>query len=504
MPNKKTNAIPEPRKRAVFYVRVSKDPDKDDPRFAKVSPETQIELCQQKASQEGWIIGPTFTDVDVSHADYKHRHDWAKCLECLVSGDVLVVYEQTRVSRSRDYWVKISHELQERGVELCLLNLNLDTTTPEGSFFLWMSWGMSQYEWERTRIRIMHGQDKSRNEGRRQGGARIFGTESDPVNGKGALRIVEDEARWVRFALEKVAEGGSYSKIAKTLREKGVQGPGKRDKKTGKIKKGPISAYVISRWCKQPLYIGMSRGPKGEYPVKVEPIVSRELWDRVQTINAEKSREIAKRGDYLLSGLCRCSECGEALIHHIRRKERTCWVCSMKQHSQSPRYDHIPTEQRCKGVTIEEHVLERYVLDEFFKHLNRKRLQQELEYERGRRTTDRSRVEILIRQIEAAKVRQDLLLDAYADGAIGIEELTRNNKRFQEQLRVMEQELHDAEIKAQRARERVGRLETIDIMTMWEKMSLQAQKRALSLFIAKIVVYPGKKDTNLIVIDWGE
>ncbi|MFH1150784.1 MAG: recombinase family protein [Actinomycetota bacterium] len=504
MSNKNFNEIPEQRKRAVFYIRVSKDPDKDDPRFAKVSPETQIEKCRQKAIQEGWEAGPDFADIDVSHADLEHRTKWKECLEVLTSGDVLVVYEQTRVSRSRIYWENLYQDLKERDIALCLLNLNLDTTTPMGEFFLSMSWGLSQLEIDIMRARIMDGQDRSRNEGRRQGGPRIFGTESDPINGKGALRIVEEEARWVRFAFEKRAEGWSYSKIAKTLREEGVQGPGKLDKKTGKMKKGPISAYVISRWCKQPLYIGMSRGPKGEFPVNVEPIVSREHWDRVQTINAEKSREIAKRGDYLLSGLCRCSECGEVLIHHIRRNERTCWVCSMKQHSESPRYDHIPTEQRCKGVAIEEHVLERYVLDEFFKHLNSKRLQQELEYERGRRTTDRSRVEILIRQIEVAKVRQDLLLNAYADGAIAIEELTRNNRRFQEQLRVMEQELNDAEIKAQRARERVGKLETSEIITMWDKMSLQAQKRTLALFVSKIVVYPGKKDTNLIVIDWRE
>lgn len=500
----KTNPVPQPKKRAVFYIRVSKDPDKDDPRFAKVSPETQIEFCHQKASQEGWIEGPTFIDIDVSHADYEHRYDWAKCLECLTSGDVLVVYEQTRVSRSRDYWVKLYQELQERGVELCLLNLNLDTTTPEGGFFLWLSWGLSQLEWERTRIRIIHGKDKSRNEKRHQGGPRIFGTESDPINGKGALRIVEEEAKWVRFAFEKRADGWSYSAIAKAIREEGIEGPGKRDKKTGEIKKGPISAYVVSRWCKQPLYIGMSRGPRGEFPVRLESIVSLELWTLVQAINAEKSQEVTKRGDYLLSGLCRCSECGEVLVHHIRRNERTCWVCSMKQRPGSPRYDHIPTDERCKGVIIEESVLEQFVLEEFFKHLDNKRLQQELEFERGRRTTDRSRVEMLGRNIEAIKGRQDLLLSAYADGAIGIDELTRSNRKFQEELQSMEQQLQDAQIKSQRVRERVGNLETNDIITKWGKMSLQAQKRVLSLFVATVVVHPGKKGNNTIVIDWLE
>ena len=499
---RKFSAVPEPRKRAVIYIRVSKDPDEGDPRFAKVSPDAQLERCRQKIEQEGWEFGPVFADIDVSHSDLEHRVKWQECLEELGADDILVVYEQSRVSRSRYYWENFYQSIKERGIALCLLNLNLDTTTAEGEFFLSLSWGLSQLEVEILKRRIRDGKEKSRELGRVQGGPRICGLKHDREAGKGVMKVVPDEAKWVRFAFEKRGEGWSYPKIARYLRDNGVEGPGVKDKKTGQIKKGQITSSVIARWTRQTLYIAVGQYAGRGYAVNIEPIIPRDLWDRVQAVNAERSRKGIRKSTHLMSGLCKCSKCGEVLTRHRRADKRITWVCSMRQNSQAPRYDHISKEERCKGVYLEEHILETFVLDKFFKHLDLKRLQEEMEYEEARRTTDRSLVDMLQRNIDTLKARQDRLLEAYADGAIGKDELARQNEKFQTELARLERELEEADIEARKVQDRVGKLKTEDLKDIWDEISLEAKKSALALFIEKVVVYPGKLGTNRIEILW--
>lgn len=498
------NTVPEPQKRAVVYIRVSRDPDMGDPRFEKVSPDAQLEKCRQKIEQEGWNQGPVFADLDVSHSDLEHRVKWQECLEELRAGDILVVYEQTRVSRSRFYWENFYASIKERGIALCLLNLNLDTTTPEGEFFLSMSWGLSQLEVEILKRRIRDGKEKSRELGRVQGGPRIFGLEPDREAGKGVLKVVPEEAKWVRFAFEKRAEGWSYPKIARHLRDNGVEGPGVKEKGTGRVRKGPITSSVIARWTRQTLYISVGKYAGQRYAVNIKPVVSQDLWDRVQVVNAERSRKGIRKSTHLMSGLCRCSKCGEVLTRHRRADKRITWVCSMRQNSQAPRYDHIPKEERCKGVFLEEHILETFVLNAFFAHLDLKRLQEEMELEEARRTTDHSLVYMLRRNIDTLKARQDRLLEAFADGAIGKEELARQNDKYRAELERLEQELEDADIEALKAKHRIGKLKTENLKGMWDGLSLEAKKSALALFIEKVVVYPGKQGTNRIVIQWTE
>ena len=492
------NAVPKPRKRAVIYLRVSKDSDEDNPKFAKVSPETQEEKCRGKVKAEKWEQGPIFGDVDVPSSDWERRKGWQACLLELQPGDVLVAYEQTRIARLTRDWVNLYQDWKERNIELCCLNLSIDTTTPEGEHMMRIFWSQSEYEIEVLKRRIRDGKDRSRRMGRSQGGPPVLGLRSRPDKGKGVLEIVEKEAQWVRTIFQMRASGHSLNEIASHLRENGVTGPGKN-----KITKEPgvISSSSVARILRNEIYIGWGHYAKKRYAVDVEPMIPMDLWERAQAVQKERASNGPPRGRYILSGLMRCSKCGATLVRWKRsensgQRGRVEWACGAARNYQSPYYHG----KRCTGVFITEHLIEKHVMNLFWEHLDERQLADEMAQERQRKTIDRSEVEVLKRRVQVAQERQDKLLAAYADGLIGKRELGRQNDRFLEEIASLEEQIQLAEIKLNRSKQRVESLETEPLRDAWDKLHLAERRRVLSLFIDRIVVYPGRNLSRVKVI----
>jgi len=97
------------------------------------------------------------------------RTEWARLVEFVRDGDILVVTKLDRLARSvRDFW-NIADTLQRKGVVLRIMNMNLDTTTATGKLMLSLLGSVAEFEREIMLERQREGIQKARHAGKQFG-----------------------------------------------------------------------------------------------------------------------------------------------------------------------------------------------------------------------------------------------------------------------------------------------------------------------------------------------
>ncbi len=113
--------------------------------YARVSSTSQNLDSQMDAMNQAGCT-KTFTDKD--SGEKSSRPGWEALLAYIRPGDVLVITELSRMSRSLMHLLQIVQELEERKVELKSLRENIDTSTATGRGFLSIMGVIAQMERE--------------------------------------------------------------------------------------------------------------------------------------------------------------------------------------------------------------------------------------------------------------------------------------------------------------------------------------------------------------------
>jgi DNA invertase Pin-like site-specific DNA recombinase len=116
------------------------------------------------------------------------REQLEAALEFSRKGDVLVVTKLDRLARSMADLVAITSKLKTKGVELQILAMNLDTTTPTGKLMLNLMGSFAEFEREIMLERQREGVAKAKAEGKYKGRvptARRKGAEVIQLRGQG-------------------------------------------------------------------------------------------------------------------------------------------------------------------------------------------------------------------------------------------------------------------------------------------------------------------------------
>lgn len=103
----------------------------------------------------------------------KKRSEFEKCLEYLREGDTLVVWKLDRLGRTTKKLLDLIDELKERGINLQIITLGVDTSTAAGRLFFTMMAGLAEMERELIRERTNAGLKAARSRGRLGGRKRI-------------------------------------------------------------------------------------------------------------------------------------------------------------------------------------------------------------------------------------------------------------------------------------------------------------------------------------------
>jgi DNA invertase Pin-like site-specific DNA recombinase len=109
----------------------------------------------------------TFTETISSRV--KDRPQLAACLDYLRPGDALVAVRLDRLARSTRELLEIAQGLEQRGIDLVVLDQQIDTRTPAGRLLFTMLAAIGEFERDLIRERTLDGLARARAEGRTGG-----------------------------------------------------------------------------------------------------------------------------------------------------------------------------------------------------------------------------------------------------------------------------------------------------------------------------------------------
>lgn len=113
--------------------------------YVRVSTEEQNTARQDQMMAD---LGVEKIFVDKMSGKDVNRPQLKAMLDYVREGDTLIVESYSRLSRSLQDLLNIVSELERKNVQFVSLKENIDTTTPQGRFFMRITASMSEYERE--------------------------------------------------------------------------------------------------------------------------------------------------------------------------------------------------------------------------------------------------------------------------------------------------------------------------------------------------------------------
>ena len=343
------------------YIRVS------DERQDEYSPDSQLKKIREYAEKEGYQIPDeyVFYDDGISGRNVKKRDDFNKMIATAKEKshpfETIFVWKFSRFARNQEQAILYKNLLRKNGVSV----VSVSEPIPEGHFGTLIE---RIIEWMDEFYSINLGVEVSR-------GMEEKVSRGEPVCYPPFGYYMEDK-KWfpdestsviVREIFQRFADGEGMRAIAVDIGNRGVR-----------TRQGnPPENRWISYMLNNPAYIGMIRqSPNGSRAISKrnyenedikivkglhEPIISTELWDKVQERIKQVKRsypKYAKRDqpiDYMLKGIVRCSSCGGTLamgaVTSGKSKTRTMQCCNYARGS--CKVSHSTTIPKIEKALIE-------------------------------------------------------------------------------------------------------------------------------------------------------
>ena len=253
--------------------------------------QNQEESCKAYiASQSfnGWQYYKTYSDAAISGGTME-RPALKQMLDDMAHGlvNTVVVYKVDRLSRSILDFHNMMKYFEKYGANFVSITQSFDTSTSMGKLTLNMLLSFAQFEREVSSERVRDKIRASKAKGLWMGGAPRLGY--DLINKK--LVVNTTEAEQVRHLFEKYLELQSVNDLTEYAQQKGIYGKRWETAKRKMRGGNPIAKMSMHRILRDKIYIGQIENKKegtfakGEH----EPIMSKELFERVQVALANNS-----------------------------------------------------------------------------------------------------------------------------------------------------------------------------------------------------------------------
>lgn len=308
-------AIPKG-KRAVIYMRVS-DPSqtKTSREFAHgMSMETQRQLCYDRASSLGYTVVEEYVEPGKSALSIEKRPVFRQMLARIQQRrdvDVVLVYMFERAGRNQWEDAIVGMVFQALGVKLISVTEPMDDT-PAGKAMRGMISVFNEMMSNSRGADIKQKMEAAAKRGQTLGRARLGYLNVRDISEGRDIRTIEvdpDRAPFVKLAFELYATGDyTLNDIVDELTARGLT-----TRPTSKQPAGPVSVNKIHQMLRDPYYIGIITYDGEQIPGKHEPIIERDLFERVQKIANSRGRagERRREHNHYLKGSVFCGECHE-------------------------------------------------------------------------------------------------------------------------------------------------------------------------------------------------
>ena len=281
--------------------------------------DAQLQAMRKFCLERGWEIVVEWEDAHTATTDKRPKlKDALRACERREI-DVLVVHKLDRAFRNLFDQLQGLARFAEWGVSFVSVVEQIDYSTPHGRLFMSMLGALNQYFSDNLGQEVKKGKRERAKEGLTNACHSPHGYTL--VEGKQV--VVPEEAEVVLYLFQRYATGlYSDGKLAKEMNQQGYTPP-----RIEYWQRATVRGVLTNRF-----YVGEVQY-KGEWhPGQHEPIIPRELFDRVQEIRSKrkmgKTRTQNPSGNiFLLQGISYCARCGEPLWVN-NGQWRTYYLCS--------------------------------------------------------------------------------------------------------------------------------------------------------------------------------
>ena len=324
--------------KAAIYCRLSEeDRNKQFETDDSNSIQNQKAMLLQYAAEQGWEVYSLYSDDDYTGSDRK-RPEFNRLLEDAKAHrfDIVLCKSQSRFTRELELVEKYIHGLFPIwGIRFVSIVDNADTNNKGNKKSRQINGLVNEWYLEDMSENIRSVLTNRRQNGFHIGSFALYGYRKDP-NQKGHLLIDDEAAAVVREVFTLFSQGFGKTAIARMLNDRGIPNPTEYKRLHGlryqqpKQKNSTLWKYfAISDMLTNEIYIGnMVQGKYGSVSYKTkqnkprpqsewfrvegthEPIIDRPLWNRVQSMIAQRAKPFDCGTVSLFARKVKCAYCG--------------------------------------------------------------------------------------------------------------------------------------------------------------------------------------------------
>lgn len=273
---------------------------------------------------EGWMLVQDRYDDPAYSGGNMERPALKRLIEDIKAGKVqmVVVYKIDRLSRSLMDFATLARLFEQYGASFTSVTEQFSTANAIGRLHLNMILSFAQFEREIASERIRDKIAASKKKGMWMGGSQPMGyTIKDRK-----LLVNPDEAKIVRGIFQRFTETHSFLTLARETREAGIRTRSYISKRGVQRNGQFLSVCFIHHMLRNPVYIGKIHHKGVLYDGQHEPLISQDLWDKVQGMiktvaPGKKGRKASSETKSMLHGLVFCKCCSAPMTHVYTRKK---------------------------------------------------------------------------------------------------------------------------------------------------------------------------------------
>ncbi|MFB0831820.1 recombinase family protein [Brevibacillus laterosporus] len=285
-----------------IYIRVSTEEQSQHGFSIDGQKERLIAFCKSQGWEDYTLyIDDGFTGTNIERPALKRliRNIEEKKI------NIVLVYKLDRLGRRQlDVLHLLEDVFEKSGVSFKSATEPFDTSTPLGKAMLGILAVFAQLERDMIIERTTFGRRQRFNQGLWYGGRIPYGYSWNKEEKR--LEIIPEEALVVKEIFKRYIRGDSLSAIS--------------DWAVTRTKSRYFDHTKINNVLFRITYTGKLQNAGVVVEGKHEPIIDYETWEAARRENAKRRGGLPPVGEYLLTGLLECSQCGGPIVH-VRRKK---------------------------------------------------------------------------------------------------------------------------------------------------------------------------------------
>lgn len=426
--------------KAVMYLRVSTKEQAEE----GYSIAAQAEACRRFIADKGWELVDEFVDRGES-ARTADRPQFQLMLQRLTddpSVGYLVVHKLDRLARNLEDHTRVRAMLRKADVQLASVTESIEEGA-SGKLVEGILASIAEFYSANLSQEIKKGVNQKAAQGGwptiAPYGYRNVRREAGGRRGE-ALLEPDEQAPLVVWAFEQYATGHyNLPDITDALAAKGFRNR----------RGAPPRVSAVHRMLRKPIYTGVVVWKGVEYAGIHEPLISRDLFDKVQAIMDSHSTggDRSWKHDHYLKGMLFCADCGSRLYYVVAKGQFGYFRCvgrntKRKQCSQS---GYMPAKNLERAV---EAIYERVRIPPRLAKGVEKALKQEV----SEREKHRAEATVFLgRRLKQLANEREKLLKAYYGDAIDVATLKREQARINAEVAEAEAQLSGEALKLEQA-----------------------------------------------------